>query len=40
MPLADHLGMGIAVEMLFNLLTATPRLKGEAHIQFYLMQCP
>jgi hypothetical protein len=40
MPLADHLGMGIAMEMLFNSLTATPRLKGEAHIQFDLMQRP
>jgi hypothetical protein len=40
MPLGDHLGMGITVEMLFNSLTATPRLKGEAHIQFDLMQCP
>ncbi len=40
MPLADHLGMGIAVEMLLNSLTATPRLKGEAHIQFNLMRHP
>jgi hypothetical protein len=34
MPLADHLGMGIAIEMLFNSLMARPRLKGKAHIQF------
>ncbi len=40
MPLADHLGMGITVEMLFNFLTARPRLKGEAHIQFNSMRCP
>jgi hypothetical protein len=40
MSLADHLGMGIAVEMLFNFLTATLRLKGEAHIQFDYMRRP
>jgi hypothetical protein len=34
MPLADHLGTGIAVEMLFNSSTTRPRLKGKAHIQF------
>jgi hypothetical protein len=37
MPLVDHLVMGIAMEMLFNSLTAKPRIKGEAHIQFDLI---
>jgi hypothetical protein len=40
MPLADHLGMGIAVEMLFNLLMAKPQLKGKTHIQFDTKQPP
>jgi hypothetical protein len=40
MPLAGHLGMGIAVEILFNSLTARSRLKGKAQIQFNSMRCP
>jgi hypothetical protein len=40
MPLADHLGMDIVVEMLFNSLTVIPRLKGKAHIKFNSMQRP
>jgi hypothetical protein len=38
MPCADELGMGMAVDMLFTSLTARPKLKGEKHIQFDLMQ--
>jgi hypothetical protein len=40
MPIADQVGMGVAVSILFNSLTATPRLKGETHIQFDLMRRP
>jgi hypothetical protein len=40
MPLADPVGMGMAIDVLFNLLTAKPRLKGESHIQFNLMRWP
>jgi hypothetical protein len=40
MPCADKLGMGTAVDMLFNLLTAKPCLKGEKHSQFDLMRQP
>jgi hypothetical protein len=40
MPLADHLGMRIAVEMLFDSLIVKPRLKGETHIQFDTMRRP
>jgi hypothetical protein len=32
------MGMSIAVDMLFNAMTATPRLQGETHIQFELMR--
>ena len=39
MPCADNLGMGMAVDMLFNSITARPKLKGEKHIQFDSMQC-
>jgi hypothetical protein len=34
MPMADELGMGKAVEMLFNSLTAKPCIKGQTHVQF------
>ena len=34
MPLADMVGMGLAVELLFHSLTAVPRIKGQSHIQF------
>jgi hypothetical protein len=37
-PLSDTVGMSIAVDMLFNGMTATPRLWGETHIQFKLMR--
>jgi hypothetical protein len=40
MPCADDLVMGMAVDMLFNLLMAKPCLKGEKHIQFDLMRRP
>jgi len=40
MPLADNLGMGMAVDMLYSSLLAKPRLKGESFIQFDSMQCP
>jgi hypothetical protein len=40
MQLADPVGMGMAINMLFNVLTAKPRLKGESHIQFDLMRWP
>jgi hypothetical protein len=33
-PLSDTVGMSISVDMLFNTMTATPRLWGETHIQF------
>jgi hypothetical protein len=36
-PLSDTMGMSIAVDMLFNAMTVTPRLWGETHIQFKLM---
>ncbi len=34
MPMADQVGMAVAVSILFNSLTAIPRLKGESHIHF------
>jgi hypothetical protein len=34
MPLSDPVGMGMAVDMLFNFLTAQPWLKDKSHIQF------
>jgi hypothetical protein len=34
MPMTDSVGMGLAVELLFHLLTAVPRIRGELHIQF------
>ena len=40
MPLADNLGMGMAVDMLYSSLLAKPQLKGESFIQFDSMQCP
>jgi hypothetical protein len=40
MPIADRVGMGVAVSILFNSLTATPCLKGETHIQFDSMRRP
>ncbi len=40
MPLSDQLGMEMVVDMLFNLLTTLPRLKGENFIQFDLMRKP
>jgi hypothetical protein len=40
MPLTDPVGMGLAVELLFHSLTATPRIKGESHIQFDSMRRP
>lgn len=40
MPLADNVGMGLAVELLQHSLTAKPRLKGEVFIQFDLMRRP
>ncbi len=38
MPLADNAGMGIAVDMLYNSLSAKPRITGEKFIQFDLMR--
>ena len=40
MPMSDVTGMGLATELLFHSLTATPRLKGETHIQFDSMRRP
>jgi hypothetical protein len=40
MPCGDELGMGMAVDMLFNSLTAKPCLEGEKHIQFNSMRRP
>jgi hypothetical protein len=40
MPMSDSVGMGMAVTLLFNSLSASPRLKGETHIQFNLMRRP
>jgi hypothetical protein len=40
MPLTDTVGMGLAVELLFHLLNAMPRIKGEYHIQFGSMSRP
>jgi hypothetical protein len=40
MPLSNPVGMDMALDMLFNLLTAQPWLKGESHIQFDSMRCP
>jgi hypothetical protein len=34
----DVVGMSTAVDMLFNSITAKPRLKGEHHIQFESMR--
>jgi len=38
MPFADNSGMAIAVDMLFNSLSAKPRMSGEAFIQFDSMR--
>ena len=38
MPMKDVVGMSTAVDMLFNSITAKPRLKGEHHIQFESMR--
>jgi hypothetical protein len=40
MALTDTVGMGLAVELLFHLLNAVPRIKGESHIQFNSMRRP
>jgi hypothetical protein len=40
MPIGDNLGMGMAVDMLYNSLSAMPRLKGESFIQFDMMRPP
>jgi hypothetical protein len=40
MPLADNLGMGMAVDMLYSSLLAKPWLKGESFIQFDSVQRP
>jgi hypothetical protein len=40
MPLADTVGMGLAVELLFHSLNAIPRIKGQSHIQFDSMRRP
>jgi hypothetical protein len=38
MPMTDDLGMGKAVEMLYNSQTAKPRIQGQTHIQFDLVR--
>jgi hypothetical protein len=40
MPLADNLGMGMVVDMLYRSLSAKPWFKGESFIQFDSMQLP
>jgi hypothetical protein len=40
MPLADTVGMGLAVKLLFHSLNAVPHIKGESHIQFDYMRQP
>ncbi len=40
MPKSDQVGMGIAVNMLFELLRAKPHMKGQTVIQFDLMHQP
>ena len=40
MPMAYQVGMAVAVSLLFNSLTAKPRLAGESHIQFDSMRRP
>jgi hypothetical protein len=40
MPIANNLGIGMAVDMLYNLLSARPHLKGETCMQFNLMCHP
>jgi hypothetical protein len=40
MPMSDCVGMGLAVSILLNSLTAMPCLKGESHIQFDSMRRP
>jgi hypothetical protein len=40
MPIADQMGIGMAIDLLLNSLTAKPRMKGQAFIQFDLMQPP
>ncbi len=40
MPLADNLGMSMAVDMLYKSLSAKSQLKGESFIQFNSMQFP
>ncbi len=38
--MTDSIGMGLAVELLFHLLTTVPCIRGELHIQFDSMQRP
>ena len=38
MPLRDSVGMGLATEMLFHSITATPKLKGQEFIQYDSMR--
>ncbi len=40
MPMLDSVGMGLAVELLFHLITAVPQIKGESHIQFDSVRRP
>jgi hypothetical protein len=40
MPIGDQLGIGMAVDILFNCLTAKPCLKGQSFIQFDSMRKP
>ena len=40
MPMADNVGMSLAVELLMHSMIARPRLKGERFIQFDLMRRP
>jgi hypothetical protein len=37
LPMSDLVRMSVAVDMLFHLLMANPRLEGELHIQFNSM---
>ncbi len=40
MPMADTVGMGLAVKLLFHFLNAMPCIKGESHIQLDSMRQP
>jgi hypothetical protein len=40
MPMSDSVGMELAVELLFHLIIAVPRIKGESHIQFNSVRRP